>query len=276
MNQEFHVSFLYRNKINTVRTLVFFFLSGLLLCLLQTGAGFAEVDEKAARFKAEAYKYYHGAGKPRNYTKALNMYKAAALRGDAEAQFVLGGMLYKGLGGEQDERAALKWLLKAAQQGKSSAESMQVIGSMYLRGNGVPQSYVEAKKWLDPAAEQGNLAALTDLAFIYYNGLDGEQDLKKALQLYLHAAYQGDTLAQANVGMMYANGFGTAIDRAVGYAWYSLAASGGNTSARIGRNALMADMSGEELNQAQAISVALYQKIQHMEQFQGTPEAQGE
>lgn len=221
-----------------------------------------EIDEKIQLFKIQAYKYYNGIGRPQNYAKALNLYKVAAQRGDAEAQFVVGGMLFKGLGTDPDKKEAFKWLLQAAKQNERTPESMQIIGSMYLRGNGVPQSYIEAKKWLIPAAEANNLAAITDLAFIYYNGLDGQSDLPRALELYTKAAFQGDSLAQSNVGMMYATGTGTTRDLAQGYAWYSIAASQGNTTARINRNSLMADMSWEELNRAQAISVSLYQQIE--------------
>ena len=221
-----------------------------------------EMDEKVQLYKVQAYKYYNGIGKPQSYANALKWYKMAAQRGDAEAQFVVGGMLFKGLGTDPDKQEAFKWLLKAAKQNKHTPESMQIIGSMYLRGSGVPQSYQEAKKWLIPAAETNNLAAINDLAFIYYNGLDGQSDLPKALELYTQAAFQGDSLAQSNVGMMYATGTGTARNLAKGYAWYSIAASQGNTTARINRNSLMADMSWEELNRAQATSVRLYQQIE--------------
>ncbi|WP_319547772.1 tetratricopeptide repeat protein [Desulfogranum marinum] len=221
-----------------------------------------EIDEQIQLFKVQAYKYYNGIGKPQNYAKALNLYKVAAQRGDAEAQFVVGGMFFKGMGTDPDLKEAFKWLLKAAKQNKRTPESMQIIGSMYLRGSGVPQSYKEAKKWLIPAAQANNLAAITDLAFIYYHGLDGQSDLSRALELYTQAALQGDSLAQSNVGMMHATGTGTARDLALGYAWYSIAASQGNTTARISRNSLMADMSWEELNRAQAISVSLYQQIE--------------
>lgn len=220
------------------------------------------VDEKVQLYKIQAYKYYNGIGKPTNYAKALRLYQVAAQRGDAEAQFIVGGMLFKGLGTDPDKKEAFKWLLQAAKQGKHSPESMQIIGSMYLRGSGVPQSYEEAKKWLIPAAATNNMAAITDLAFIYYNGLDGQRDSIKALELYTRAALQGDSLAQSNVGMMYATGTGTARNLAQGYAWYSIAASQGNTTASINRNSLMADMNWEELNRAQAISVSLYQQIE--------------
>lgn len=234
-----------------------------LFCAVGTaGAQTGNRDEVALRLKAQAYRAYYGKGEPVNLSRALELYLLAAQRGDAEAQFVAGGMLYQGQGIDPDRRTGFKWLLKAAEQGKVSPESLAIIGGMYLRGSGVPQNYQEAKKWLNKAAELGNLAAQNDLAYIYYNGLGGEQDFSKALTLYEQAALQGDVLAQANTGLMYASGTGTDTDRARGYAWYSLAASRGNTTASINRNNLMLNMSWEELNRAQAISLDLYRRIE--------------
>ena len=236
-----------------------------LLILMITGATHSrEIDETANRLKVEAYRYYYGRDKPLDYAKALELYRQAAERGDAEAQFIVGGMFYLGKGTDPDKKNGFKWLLSAAEQGKVSSESLAIIGGMFLRGTNVPQNYLEAKKWLTVAAEQSNLAAQNDLAYLFYNGLGGERDYKKALELYVKAAMQGDIMAQANIGLMYATGTGTDIDKARGYAWYSLAASGGNTFAAINRNNMMLDMSWEELNQAQAISFDLYHRIEKM------------
>lgn len=224
-----------------------------------------EVDEIVLRLKVDGYRYYYGVGKPINHARALQFYRQAAERGDAEAQFIVGGMLFRGQGRDPDRRNGFKWLLKAAEQGKTSPESLNIIGGMYLRGTHVPQNYLHAKKWLNLAAEQGHVAAKNDLAYILYNGLGGEQDYQKALELYEQAALQGDILAQANAGLMHATGTGTATDRARGYAWYSLAASRGNTMAALYRNNLMLTMSWDELNRAQAISVELYRQIERME-----------
>ena len=236
-----------------------------LLILIITGSAHSrEIDEMVNHLKVEAYRYYYGKDKPVDYTKALELYRQAAERGDAEAQFIVGGMLYLGKGTDPDTKIGFKWLLSAAEQGKVSPESLAIIGGMFLRGSNVPQNYLEAKKWLTEAAEQGNLAAQNDLAYLFYNGLGGERDYKKALELYGKAAMQGDIMAQANIGLMYANGTGTDINKARGYAWYSLAASGGNTFAAINRNNMMLDMSWEELNQAQAISFELYHRVEKM------------
>ncbi|MDR2549354.1 MAG: sel1 repeat family protein [Desulfobulbus sp.] len=240
-------------------------------CVAQDKAG----DETARRLKAEAYRAYYGVNQPVNYTLALQLYLQAAERGDAEAQFVAGGMLYQGQGADPDKRNGFKWLLAAAEQGKVSPESLAIIGAMYLRGSTVPQNYLEAKKWLAKAAAQGNLAAQNDLAYLYYNGLGGDRDYKKALELYEKAAFQGDAMAQANTGLMYATGTGTDTDKAKGYAWYSLAASRGNAGAAVNRNNLMMNMSWEELNRAQALSLELYRQVEKMsEPKQIVPEKQ--
>lgn len=209
-----------------------------------------------------AYRYYTGEGRPVNHVKALRLYLAAAMRGDAEAQFVVGGMYFKGQGTDPDRLKAFKWLRKAEQQGKTSPESLAIIGSMYLQGIGVPQNYLEAKKYLHLAADQGSLSGKKNLAFIYYNGLGEEPDFAKALAIYTEVALRGDNEAQNNVGLMHVNGLGTDVDRVKGYAWYSLAASQGNTSAMVARNNLMMRMSWEELNQAQALSVKLYKQVE--------------
>ncbi len=224
------------------------------------------IDETADRLKVEAYRYYYGKDKPIDYAKALQLYQQAASRGDAEAQFVAGGMLYLGKGVEPDKKNGFKWLLSAAEQGKTSPESLNIIGGAFLRGINVPQNYLEAKKWLTEAAEQGDLSAQNDLAYLFFNGLGGERDYKKALELYEKAAMQGDSMAQANIGLMYATGTGTYTDKARGYAWYSLAASAGNTFATISRNNLMVNMNWEELNQAQAISFDLYHRVEKIAQ----------
>ncbi|MBM9537177.1 tetratricopeptide repeat protein [Desulfobulbus alkaliphilus] len=254
------------------RLLIFF-------CFLATcaiGHG-QEIDETALRLTVEGYRYYYGVGgKPLNHARALRLYRQAAERGDAEAQFIVGGMLYRGQGGDPDRRNAFKWLLKAAEQGRTSPEALNIIGGSYLRGTYVPQNYIEAKKWLGLAAEQGHVGAKNDLAYILYNGLGGERDYQKALELYEQAALRGDVLAQANAGLMHATGTGTATDRARGYAWYSLAASRGNTIAAMYRNNLMLTMSWDELNQAQAIAVDLYRRIEQLESDPGERPAMGQ
>ena len=253
----------------------FRFCCGMLLCFVvvltsplsvQSNLQQNNVSLEVRRLKAQGYRAYYGKGEPINFERALSFYRRAAEKNDPEAMYIYGGMLYQGQGTNEDKRGGFKWLMQAAEAGKSTPESEAVIGSMYLRGETVPQNFLEAKKWLDKGAVQGNMSAQTDLAFMFYNGLGGERDYEKALELYERAAYQGNVLAQANVGLMYATGTGTELDRAKGYAWYSLAASRGNTMAAINRNELMTEMNWDELNSAQAISLDLYRRVENIKE----------
>ncbi len=211
---------------------------------------------------AQAYRYYNGIGRPVNYAKALRLYLQIARKGDPGAQFVVGGMYYKGQGTDPDHRQGFFWLLKAAEHGVSSPESLSIIGSMYLQGNGVPQNFQEAQKYLKRAADSGDVTAKKNLAYMYYNGLTGKPDYGQALELYKEAALLGDDVSQSNVGLMYAEGMGVGVDRVRAYAWYSLAASQGNLAAAAARNNLMIRMSWQELNMAQALSVRLFKEVE--------------
>ncbi|HHD63492.1 MAG TPA: sel1 repeat family protein, partial [Desulfobulbaceae bacterium] len=211
----------------------------------------------------QAYRYYKGLGQPANYPKALRLYLQEANGGNVDAQFIVGGMYFKGQGTDPNQREGFKWLLRAAQQGKFSPESLAIIGSMYLQGTGVPQNYQEARKYLQQAADLDDLSAKKNLAFMYYNGLVGKVDYSRALELYTAVALQGDNAAQNNVGLMYVNGLGTDVDRVQAYAWYSLAASQGNAGSMVARNNLMIQMSWEELNRAQALSVKLFKEVEN-------------
>lgn len=78
----------------------------------------------------------------------------AALRGDKEAQFLVGVIYKRGVGTEQNLSAAAKWFEKAASQGHVDAQYN--IGLMYATGKGVIEDHLIADKWLRRAAEQGD------------------------------------------------------------------------------------------------------------------------
>ena len=68
--------------------------------------------------------------------------------GDAEAQFVLGFMLFGAPGFERDEAQAWTWIRRSAEGGFARAQTM--LGEMRV-GMGVPRDHVAAYKWLDVA-----------------------------------------------------------------------------------------------------------------------------
>ena len=56
---------------------------------------------------------------------------------------------------------------------------------MYQNGQGVPQDYKEAVKWYLKAAEQGNAIAQNHLGVMYDQGKGVTQDYKEAAKWYL-------------------------------------------------------------------------------------------
>jgi len=103
------------------------------------------------------------AAKPMKW-ESLMLMKAAAEKGDPEAQFLIGLQYKVGDGLKRDRAEAIKWLRKAAESGH--AEAQYALGELYAVSESadVPADPAEAEKWLRKAAEQGNPDALSRLA----------------------------------------------------------------------------------------------------------------
>ena len=87
--------------------------------------------------------------------------RAAAERGDAHAQFLVGVAYMNGWGVERDDAQALVWYRKAAEQKHQGAQHK--LGEMYENGQGVAKDYAEAAAWFRKLVEQGNRSAQADL-----------------------------------------------------------------------------------------------------------------
>jgi TPR repeat protein len=74
--------------------------------------------------------------------KAFEGFKAKALKGDSDAQSILGGCYRYGWGVAKDEVEAVKWFRVAANQGDANAQSD--VGDSYRSGWGVPKDEIEA------------------------------------------------------------------------------------------------------------------------------------
>jgi len=103
---------------------------GLMLSPLSLGQSIAQesVDEMSvgqdssiAAVNAFAIQYYQGDGKPKDYSKAAELFQKAADRGSAMAQFNLGYMHEKGIGLPSDYSKAYVYYQAAAGQGHTVA-----------------------------------------------------------------------------------------------------------------------------------------------------------
>ena len=79
-----------------------------------------------------------------------NYYEKAADNGDANAQYYIGKLYYKGKGIEKDYKKAFEYLKKAAEQGHVDAQ--YYLGKCYYDGKGVEKDYEKAFEYLKKAA----------------------------------------------------------------------------------------------------------------------------
>jgi TPR repeat protein len=93
--------------------------------------------------------------KARDYKNGVPVCLAAAEAGDKKVQSYLGVMYDTGKGVSQDQKQAVHWFTKAAEQGLADAQNN--LGVIYIwNGNGAIKDTVEAYAWFNVAAAQGN------------------------------------------------------------------------------------------------------------------------
>ncbi|MCA8834067.1 MAG: sel1 repeat family protein [Proteobacteria bacterium] len=111
--------------------------------------------------------------------------------GNAQAQYYMGLMYYKGYGGRQSYGDAGGLFKKSAQ--KRHAEAQFYLGWMYEHGEGFRPDEMEALKWYRAAAEQGHAQAQHHLARFYALGgiAAFHQDLVRAHMWHNLAASNG-------------------------------------------------------------------------------------
>ena len=102
------------------------------------------------------------------YQIAASEYDVFAQKGDAQYQYMLGGMYQQAKGVGKDMKLALKWLEKSALQGHAMAQLS--LGRLYATGDDVKRDAQQAAYWLNLAAAQGVTEAEHLLAQIKDDG----------------------------------------------------------------------------------------------------------
>ena len=156
-------------------------------------------------------------------------YEEMANAGDAEAQFILGEMYFKGEGVKRDTHLAARWYRKAAEQGHVGAQVR--LGEAHYNGWGVEKNYKEALMWYRKAARRNNPDAQVAVGNMYYNGMGVTKSDKDAVWWYAQAARQSHPWAQYYLGNMYRNGLGVQKDIERARDLYLLAAQQGHLAA---------------------------------------------
>jgi len=174
--------------------------------------------------------FYRGQGVPQDYGEAFALYRKAAEQGNAKAEYGLAYMFREGKGVPRDSVAAVSWGHRAADQGYAKAQ--YALGSTYYEGKDVPQDYITAASWYRKAADQGYAEAETYLGYMYSNGLGVAQDDAEAIRWFRKAAEQGYVKAESQLGYMYSVGRGVPRNYGEAARWYGKASRHGDEYAR--------------------------------------------
>lgn len=178
--------------------------------------------------------------------------RARAAAGDANAQFNLGGVFFKGQELDQDYKEAAKWLRLAADQGHPQAQYN--LGMMYDSGQGVALDHAEAARWYRLSANRGFALAQLNLGVAYANGEGVTQNPVEAVKWFRLAADQGEAQALFDLGVMYANGQGVKQDLVEAYRCAKLAADQEHEMSKALLSDLSKRMTREQLTRASKLA----------------------
>ena len=156
--------------------------------------------------------------------------KTKAKAGDPESQVALGWYYMNGDGLPKDEKEAIRWFTRAAEQGYAKAQHN--LGVCYAFGNGVEEDKVESVRWFRKAAEQGIAESQYNLGVSLQNGIGVKMDGVEAVKWYRKAAGQGYADAQYNLGFCLKNGIGVKKNESDACKWYVKAAELGHPRAQ--------------------------------------------
>jgi len=175
--------------------------------------------------------------------------KAAARRGDPEAQFQLGAYYHDGVGLAPDYAAAAAWFGRAAQQGHAAAQL--ALGKMLLNAEGMLPDDAEAANWIRKAAQQGYAPAQDELATMYWEGIGVTRDGAKAVEWATKAAEQRFPEAQYHLGRFLSSATpnGTAVDKVAACFWLTLAAAEGHLESEDLLNTLKEQLTPQQLEE---------------------------
>lgn len=138
--------------------------------------------------------------------QARKIFEKLSLQDDAQAQWKLGYLMAKGIGGAKDNQVAEQWLIKAA---NTSADAQMLLGYLSHLGelDQTPNDEA-AKKWFEMAAKSIP-KAWVGLGFIYETV---DKNYISARLAYEHAQVKEQRLANYNLGLIYEYGKGVPVD----------------------------------------------------------------
>jgi TPR repeat protein len=201
--------------------------------------------------------YAQGLGISKDDAKAVEWYRAAVKTGDANAMFSLAMFAFQGRGG-MARNEAVRLLEQAAQRGHAVAS--YDLALLYMQSQEVEQDFKRAAALLQAASEKGNPEAQYALAGMYKEGRGVPKDLEKSALLLAKASIAGNLDAMVEFGIAQFNGTGTPKDEAQGAQLLLKAAQRGSPIAQNRVAHILSVGRGLPANPAQAIKWHLIAK----------------
>lgn len=113
-------------------------------------------------------------------------------------------------------------LTREAEAGNCAAQA--TLGIAYLFGrDSIEINYAAALRFLSAAANRGASRAITNLAYMYEEGLGVPRDVVKAIDLYGRVAHV-EFFAAIALGRLYSRGLAVSADHDQAVRWYTVAA----------------------------------------------------
>ena len=134
-------------------------------------------------------------------------------------------MLLDGTGVAKEPSLALRWFLRAAEQG--DAEAMNMVGRCHENGWGACVDLCAAAHWYRQSAARGHDWGEYNLANLLFDGRGIAADRSAALVWYLRAASQGHARAMNLLARCCEEGWGCSKDPRQALHWYRRSAEGG-------------------------------------------------
>lgn len=162
----------------------------------------------------------------------VEMIRAMVKEKNSDAIFIMGDFYYFGKTGyyEQSYKKAFRLYTQSAEMGNSSAAYM--VGMMLYSGIGVLKDISESFTWINQSATTGNKTAMIKAGIMNYFGEGTEVNSDEAFNLFSKTAELEDSLSQYFLGVMYYKGEGTERDLTLSKKWIKKAYENGSTSAK--------------------------------------------
>jgi TPR repeat protein len=169
-------------------------------------------------------------GRNEHFDEAMDLLKKAADQGQPAAAFWLGRIRDQGLyGTPADQAEAIYWYRMADALGHPEADSQ--LCWLYGQGIGVPRDVQQALIYCQRGAERGSGWSLNRLGYMYSWGIAVSRDQEKAFDWVMKAAVTGYPMAERVLALRYLRGLGTKPDPVEAIEWLSRAADQGDVEA---------------------------------------------